>query len=358
MSFSDALSIAGIAVSILFGLWGIYLAVRRAKYPASLTFVREQSVALFEDFAQKLPNLSVLYKDTPVAKSVVLIRGYLVNHGALDITREMTEEALTCSLPPESMWLEFKVTTSAPSLHVTSELLDARNARLEFGLFRRDESFSFQALVQLGERHADVKATDFADTLSWRHRIASLGEVKTVQMPAQPKRSKAAIWTKRGLTVVFFITYLVMGLSLLTQLGPLGRQPSLVFTTVLDGKSTTVRLSPIKDGMTTIKDVETGNSRDVDLKAYSKTTAFTPVWTDKRDSSWMNWSLGAFMVFASFAFLVNGFSTEYRRFKLKRLVSSSLNETEPFNREDVHGQAGSRRLSRTLWASASASKRT
>ena len=67
MSFSDTLSIAGIAVSILFGLWGIYLAVRRAKYPASLTFVREQSVALLEDFAQKLPNLSVLYKDTPVA---------------------------------------------------------------------------------------------------------------------------------------------------------------------------------------------------------------------------------------------------------------------------------------------------
>jgi hypothetical protein len=79
--------------------------------------------------------------------------------------------------------------------------------------------------------------------------------------------------------------------------------------------------------MTTIKDVETGSSRDVDLKDYAKKTTFTPIWTDKRDSSWVNVSLGAFMVFASFLFLVMGFATEYRRFKLKRLVSSSLHET-------------------------------
>lgn len=335
MTFSDTLTIAGIAVSILFGLWGIYLAVRRVKYPANLTFVREQSVTLLGDFAQKIPNLSILYKDTPVAKNVVLISGYLVNNGALDLTREMTEEALTCSLPPESMWLEFKVMTSAPSLQVTSELLDARNARLEFGLFRRDESFSFQALVQLGERHADVKATDFADTLLWRHRIASLGEVKTVQMPAQSKRSKVAIWAKRGFIGLTFITYLFIGFSQITNLGPLGKSPSLVFTAVLDGKSTTVRLLPIKDGITTIKDVKTGNSKNVDLEAYSKTIVFTPVWTDKGDSSWMNLSLGAFSVFASFMFLVTSFAPEYRRFKLTRLVSSSLNETEFLNRKDV-----------------------
>lgn len=327
MSFSDTLSIAGIAVSIIFGLGGVYLTVRRAKYPASLTFVREQSVALLADFAQKLPNLAVLYKDTPVAKSVVLISGYVVNDGALDITREMTDEPLTCSLPPESMWLEFKVTTSAPSLHVTSELVDAQNAKLDFGLFRRDESFSFQALVQLGERHANVKATDFADSLAWRHRIASLGEVKTVQMPAQPKRSKAALWAVRGLTVAIFVTYFAMGVSQLTPLGPLGKQPSLIFTAISDGKTTTVRLSPIKDGMTTIKDVETGSSKEVDLNDYSKTTTFTPMWTDNRDSSWVNISFGVFMLFASFLFLVIGFATEYRRFKLKRLVSSSLHET-------------------------------
>lgn len=339
MAFSDALSIAGIAVSFLFGLWGLYFTVRRVKYPASLIFVREQSVALLEDFAQKLPNLSILYKNTPVAKSVVLISGYLVNDGALDITREMTEEALTCSLPPESIWLEFEVTTSAPSLHVTSELVDARNARLKFGLFRRDESFSFQALVQLGERHADVKATDFADTLSWRHRIASLGEVKTVQMPARPKRNKVAIWMKHGFIGVSFIIYFCIGLSQLTNLGPLGKPPSLVFNTVLDGKSSTVRLTPIKDGITTIKDVKTGISRDVDLTSYSKSTVFTPVWTDKRDSSWVSLSIGAFMVLASFVFLVTGFAPEFRRFKLTRLVSSSLNDSEFLNREELPRQA-------------------
>lgn len=58
MSLSDTLSVIAIAISVLFGVWGI-LAVRRAKYSASLTFVREQSVALLEDFARKIPHLSV-----------------------------------------------------------------------------------------------------------------------------------------------------------------------------------------------------------------------------------------------------------------------------------------------------------
>lgn len=97
MRLSDLLSVIGIGVSILFGIWGVYLAVRRARYPASLTFVREQTVALLEDFAQKIPNLSLLYKDTPVEKNVVLISGYVVNDGAMDITREMTEQPLTCT---------------------------------------------------------------------------------------------------------------------------------------------------------------------------------------------------------------------------------------------------------------------
>lgn len=326
MSLSDTLSVMGIAISVLFGLGGIYLAVRRAKYPASLTFVREQCLALLEDFAQKIPNLSILYKDTPIGKSVVLISGYVVNDGALDITREMTEEPLTCTLPDDSFWLEFKVTTSAPALHVTSVFVDMQNAKLDFGLFRRDESFSFQALVLLGDVHAKVKATDFADKLIWRHRIASLGEVKTVQMPPQPKRSKSALWARRGAFLLMGAGYAFFGISQMTGLGPLGKQPSIIHKALNAGKTATVRLIPNKDGKTTVKDLETGLGTAVNLHSYAKTTTLIPTWTDKRDSTWVSTFFGASMLLASVMFLYSGFGNEYRRYKLRKLVAASTQE--------------------------------
>ncbi len=330
MTLSDTLSVVGVAVGVLFGIWGIYLGVRRAKYPANLTFLREQSVALLEDFARKIPNLSVHYKDTPVDKSVVLLSGYVVNDGALDITREMTEKPLTCILPEDSAWLEFKVTTSAPALHVTSMVVDSLSAKLDFGLFRRDESFSFQALALLGETHAKLKASDFADKISWKHRIAGLGEVKTVQMPPQPKRSKSgksATRERRGMIILMSGIYAFLGLSQITGIGPLGKQPSIIHVVEKDGKKATVKLVPNKDGTTTVKDVDTGESTKVDLESYAKSTTFVPLRTEKRDNPWLNTSLGVFLLFASGVFLFLGFSKEYRWYKLRKLVATSTQET-------------------------------
>jgi hypothetical protein len=306
---------------------GIYLAVRKAKYPASLTFVREQSVALLEDFAQKIPNLSVLYKDTPVEKNVVLISGYVVNDGALDITREMTEQPLTCILPVGSSWLEFKVTTCAPALHVASEFEDNQNVKLDIGLFRRDESFSFQALILLGDAHTNVTATDFAEKIIWQHRIASLGEVKTIQMPSQSKRSKTGTWVRRGIWVILAAFYFFMGISQITGAGPLGKHPSIIYQVESRGNTVAVRLIPNRDGSTTVKDVNTGTSNKVDLDSYSKTAKFTPVWSDKRDNTWTSIALGAFIFLSGVFFLFIGFINDYRRFKLRKLVAASNEKT-------------------------------
>lgn len=303
-------------------MWGIYLAVRRAKYPASLTFVREQSVALLEDFAQKIPNLSVLYKDTPVEKNVVLISGYVVNDGALDITREMTEQPLTCILPDGSSWLEFKVTACAPALHVTSEFEDNQKVKLDIGLFRRDESFCFQALVLL-----NVQATYFAEKIAWQHRIASLGEVKTIQMPAQPKRSKTGTWVRYGIIVIMASFYVFGGISQITGAGPLGKHPSIIYQIENGGNTVTVRLIPNKDGSTTIKDESTGTSNKIDLDSYSKTAKFLPVWSDKRDNTWFSVAFGAFMLLSGVFFLFIGFINDYRRFKLRKLVAASTKKT-------------------------------
>jgi hypothetical protein len=69
----------GIGIGAAFGIASLYYALRRAKYPGRLVFIRRQTIALLNSYATRLPNLTLTYKDAPIGKSVVLISGHIAN---------------------------------------------------------------------------------------------------------------------------------------------------------------------------------------------------------------------------------------------------------------------------------------
>jgi hypothetical protein len=327
MSFSDTLSIAGILISVLFGLWGIYLSLRRAKYPASLTFVREQTVALLDDFATRIPNLAVLYKDTPVDKSVVLISGYLVNDGNVDITPQMTERPLTCGLPIGCSWLEFKLTGAAEALSATGGIKSPESLELNFGLFRRDEAFSFQALALVDAEYAKKKPTALAEALRWSHRIAGLGAIRSVTLPEPETKSKKVQWTRKGTFMLMAILYLFFGLSVATGLGPLGRVPSIAYEHIENGKTSTIRLTPNRDGTTTVTNLATGEDQKVSLTEYTNGTTLKPIYQERREPEKIMTLMGVITVLMSGFIICFAFAKDYKRYRLRRLVAIAAKET-------------------------------
>ena len=327
MSFSDSLAVISIGLAVAFGIWQIYLALRRAKYPASITFVREQSVAILEDFATKIPNLSVLYKNVPIEKSVVLLSGHVINDGSLDITKEMTEKSLTCYLPEGCVWLEFKVTGTAPALNVESSIVDNNSAALTFGLFRRDESFSFQALVLVGSSNVKRKIKDFANEIQWGHRIASLGKVKTIQMPEQVKQNKIQRLIFKCIAGIVMVAIVFLGISQITGLGPLGKTPSIIYKGVKGGKETIVKITPNKNGSTTVKDLKTGQDTLVDLSSYTNSGTIVPIRTEKRYDFWSSIIFGSIVLVQGLFFLYTVFSDDYKRYRIRKRISVSLPES-------------------------------
>ncbi len=327
MSISDALSSAGLIVSFLFGIWGIYLAVRRTKYPASLTFVREQSIALLDDFATKLPNLSLLYKGIPINKSVVLVSGYLANDGNADITPEMVENPLTCRLPGTCSWLEFRITTTAAALQVESVIKSLSDVQLKLGLFRRDESFAFQALALLDEEHANKTPTAFAEEIRWTHRIASLGDIKTILMPVPQARNRKVRFLRKTLLPLIVCLYIFLGLSQITGLGPLGSVPSIAYEFESGGKKSRLTLIPNRDGTTTIHDIETGEERKTDLSIFSKTGTFVPIRSERHELDKLKVVLGLFTLFLAGVLVFFAFANDYKRYRIRKLVSATTRES-------------------------------
>src|SRR5208283_925503 len=112
MSISTILGILGVSVSLLFGAWGVSLALSR-RYPGEITFVREQTIALFDSIVRNLPELAVLYKKAPVSPNVVLIRGALVNTGRKDISSSMIDKPITLALPSGSHFLSASVISAS-----------------------------------------------------------------------------------------------------------------------------------------------------------------------------------------------------------------------------------------------------
>lgn len=328
MSLSDSLTIGGILISVLFGIWGIYLTLRRAKYPATLTFVREQSVELLHDFAMKIPNLAVLYKNIPIDKSVVLFSGYLVNDGSLDITKEMIDHPLTCILPGNCSWLEFKVTTAAAELKIESCLVEKCKVILSFNLFRRDESFSFQALALLDEEHTKKNVSDFAADIRWSHRIAGLGKVKTIQMPRGGSKNNKGQWLMKGVMATIAVFYMIFGLIILAGVGPFAPRPSIAYMTETGGMKAFIRLTPNRDGTTTVADMDAGKETQVDLVKFAADRTFMPLQIKNTDTNfWVNNVGGLGVLFMAIILLYFGFSTDFKRYRIKKLVAASARET-------------------------------
>lgn len=323
MTLSDTLSV----ISVLFGVFGIYVSLRRAKYSASLTFVREQTVALLDDFATRIPNLSVLYKDTPVDKSVVLLSGYLVNDGNVDITPQMTERPLSCELPSSCSWLEFKLTGAAEALSATGNINSPQTLELNFGLFRRDEAFSFQALALVGAEYAKKKPTALAEALRWSHRIAGLGAIKTTTLPEPETKSKKEQWTRKGVFMVMAAFYLFFGLSLATGLGPLGRAPSIAYERSEGGKTSTVRLTPNRDGTTTVTDLTTGDERKLNLADYTSGATMKPIHQERREPERIMVLTGLLTALLSAFLVYMAFAKDYKRYRLRRVVAVAARET-------------------------------
>lgn len=185
MSTTYVLSVIGIAISFLFGICGIYLAVRKRKYPGRIAFIEEYAICLFSEVTGNLSGLSILYNNVPISHNLVLLKGRLANIGSKDISPEMVSQPLRASLPDGYQWIEVKIVESSPDVQTTASILNATTLEFNLGVFRRNEHVLFEALAEIPiSSDKNVKpAAEIEKHLSWYHRIIETSAVKIYIIP-------------------------------------------------------------------------------------------------------------------------------------------------------------------------------
>src|SRR5262245_50978959 len=103
MDTQTLMAILGIAATVLLGLWAIIITVRYNRN-VRITYAYDQAIALTDDITQNFPELGITFREEPVSQNLVLLKGYVINTGKKDISREMVEERITLSLPEGYEW--------------------------------------------------------------------------------------------------------------------------------------------------------------------------------------------------------------------------------------------------------------
>jgi len=221
MQLSTLLTVAGILVSLLFGAWGVYLALKR-RYPGQVTFLHETSLPLFDTIVKNLPELKVSFKDKPVGEGLVLLKGALLNTGTKDITPDMIADPIALSLPDGFKWITANLVSHSQKVDC-SLAVDQANITFNVGLFRCGEYLRFEALAEVpieqkkqGEDSTDI-GKKLRQVIKTTHRIADTQRVVFAELLPITRGTKRLklLGVVVGLATVGFIavlmTYLIAG---------------------------------------------------------------------------------------------------------------------------------------------------
>jgi hypothetical protein len=270
MDSAGFLTTLGVLATIVLGGWSIYLATRQ-RYPGRLSFVKESCLGLFDSIVKNLPELSVLYEDTPVKENLVLLKAYLLNTGRKDIAEGMTEEPLHIVVPDSFRCVTARVVSSSPNVRATVNIMSDTTLQFDIGLFRCDEHIRLEALVEVPEAGATPASKPerkpsarLVESLTFHHRIADTGKVHSTEIPPRTNRRlrrllSIAVLYLVGLPLVYAATYWYLG-----RPGRLDYQ----FESK-EGKTVHVRVSPRLSGQVRLNGVGSPYEETMSLQEFT-----------------------------------------------------------------------------------------
>lgn len=266
MDTQTLLAVIGIAATILLGLWAITITVRYNR-SVRITYAHDQAIALTDDITQNFPELGIVFRGEPVSQNLVLLKGYLINTGKKDISREMVEERITLELPENYEWVECKVVESSPSLKANAIKCDSMHVAFETGLWKAKEYMKFEALAKvpvvkanLDNPPADRPTLRLRKALSFSHRIADSSRIVETRVPRPLGRKNRIPIPGLPLHLVgsarlnVFISLLMIGIGItMWGVGRFVQTDSFGYAMVIEGKQHMVSMG-VKKGMITVSD--------------------------------------------------------------------------------------------------------
>lgn len=322
MNLPLAIGVIGVIVTTAFGVWGIVVTLRH-RYPARITFVREECLSLFHDIVRNMPDLSVLLRDQPVKETLVLLKGYLVNTGAKDITPDMVAQKVSAELPDGFRWIDARVVETSPNVDASLTVENEHAITFEMGLLRCREFLKFQALAEVPSAGPGASSgRRLHKSLAFIHRIADTGAISTSVLPGEVSNRRriqrwAPVLTATVVIIVILVTICWSGLPVKTN-----------YEITLDsGGTTEVSVKRSVLGTLHVKGVDDGLRMVVPAKEFFSRDDLRPILKDEMSDKIFLRCLMPLLLLMLAAMAVSEYVDLRKARNLRKLLTTESNTT-------------------------------
>ena len=188
MDTNTVVTTAGIAITVLLGVGAICLTIHYSR-KVGIAYVEDTCLALIDDITQGIGDLEIRFRNSPVSQNIVLLKGFIVNSGKRDISKDMVEKPLRLVLPEGFDWIDCQVTDRVKDLEITVAEVTTDRIEFAFGLLKTHEYFRFDALATVpphenGVSSAPTKPPNMRlrEVLQFDYRIADAQDIQRLRL--------------------------------------------------------------------------------------------------------------------------------------------------------------------------------
>jgi len=206
MAFSDILSILGLILTIIFGIWGIMITIRK-RYPGKITFVEENAIGLFNSIIKSFSEIKIQYNDLPISEQMIYLKASFINTGSIDLSTKDNTHKLKVELPNDYKWINCKITGHSKDIECN---LSSTNRELifDFDLLRKNEFIQFEAFAEI--KNTYKSASVFRKSLAFTHRIPNTTKIdKQLYLNEEQIKDKRYEFKKNLVFATLFLLFII-----------------------------------------------------------------------------------------------------------------------------------------------------
>ncbi len=283
--FEITIGIIGVILTAGFSIYSLRK-MKKTTPKIELSFSKNECFSLIDESYNEL-GLDIKYKGNKITNSVILLKAIIKNTGSLDIDRNLVFSPLKIISLPQYKWLEAKIVSTPIDANIELKISTPNELTLIWDLLKENEWIEIEMVIEETEKpQNEVPSTvNFYDNIKFEYRITNLKNIKKDSYSVSFQKINNRffkIWFSLGLI------YLIMGVTLPTLPFLLNRQ-NLVYVVRFDNSTSKLELTPKKDSLLKIKNLENLEENEINIKDFNVNYEILSIETQKENP--FSWSL-------------------------------------------------------------------
>ena len=195
----NTIALIGVIVAAIVGAPSFIVFFKKPK--TKILLIKEQHVNLYNDVVKNIPDLSIMFKGTPVHSNMFVWKGLFFCSGVEDIVSKDIDKGITLTIGGrDAHWHSFKIIDKTIDLDINVTSSESK-LTIDFPLLKDNDYFILEALGQCDKY--SVKTA---------HRISNVDDIekKNITTAVEVKRELYSyLWTVLGCLVGVFIFFFI-----------------------------------------------------------------------------------------------------------------------------------------------------